>query len=72
VKLADRKVRLKRPRLRHKTNGEVQVPAYESLRADRGLSEQMLARLSHLKAIFGVGAGEFRLLSTTVVVKEAR
>jgi putative transposase len=45
VKLADRKVRVKRPRLRHKTEGEVPVPAYESLRTDRGLSEQMLGAL---------------------------
>jgi putative transposase len=45
VKLADRKVRVKRPRLRHKTEGEVAVPAYETLRTDRGLSEQMLGAL---------------------------
>ena len=31
-----------------------------------------LARLSHLNAVFTVGAGEFRLLSTTVLVKQAR
>ncbi len=42
VKLADRKVQVKRPRLRHKTEGEVKVPAYETLRTDRGLSERML------------------------------
>jgi transposase-like protein len=45
VRLADRKVRVKRPRLRHKTEGEVNVPAYEKLRADRGLSDQMLGAL---------------------------
>lgn len=45
VKLADRKVRLKRPRLRHKTDGEVKVPAYEALRSDRGLSQRMLGAL---------------------------
>ena len=45
VKLADRKVKLKRPRLRHKTEGEVKVPAYETLRSDRGLSERMLGTL---------------------------
>ena len=45
VKLADRKVQVKRPRLRHKTEGEVQVPAYETLRGDRGLSERMLGAL---------------------------
>ena len=36
---------MKRPRLRHKTEGEVQVPAYEMLRGDRGLSERMLGAL---------------------------
>lgn len=45
VKLADRKVQVKRPRLRHKTEGEVKVPAYETLRMDRGLSERMLGAL---------------------------
>lgn len=45
VKLADRKVKVKRPRLRHRTEGEVKVPAYEALRTDRGLSERMLGAL---------------------------
>ena len=45
VQLADRKVRLKRPRLRHKTEGEVKIPAYEALRQDRGLSQYMLGAL---------------------------
>jgi putative transposase len=45
VKLADRKVQVKRPRLRHKTEGEVKVPAYETLRTDRGLSDRMLSAL---------------------------
>jgi putative transposase len=45
IKLADRKVKVKRPRLRHKTDGEVKVPAYEALRQDRGLSERMLGAL---------------------------
>ena len=45
IKLADRKVRVKRPRLRHKTAGEVKIPAYESLRQDRGLSQRMLGAL---------------------------
>jgi putative transposase len=45
VHLADRKVQVQRPRLRHKTDGEVKIPAYEKLRADRGLSEQMLGAL---------------------------
>ena len=35
VALADRKVAVKRPRLRHKTEGEVKVPAYEALRRRR-------------------------------------
>jgi transposase-like protein len=36
---------VKRPRLRHKTEGEVKVPAYESLRQDRGLGQHMLGAL---------------------------
>lgn len=45
VQLADRKVKVKRPRLRHKTEGEVKVPAYETLRRDRGLGQHMLGAL---------------------------
>ena len=45
ILLADRKVQVKRPRLRHKTEGEVKVPAYETLRQDRGLSQHMLGAL---------------------------
>ena len=45
VKLADRKVQVKRPRLRHKTEGEVKIPAYEALCQDRGLSQHMLGAL---------------------------
>ena len=33
VSLADRQIKVKRPRLRHKREGEVSVPAYESPRA---------------------------------------
>ena len=36
---------MKRPRLRHKTEGEVKVPGYDTLRRDRGLSERMLGAL---------------------------
>ena len=45
VQLADRKVQVKRPRLRHKTEGEVQVPAYEALRKNAVLSQYMMAAL---------------------------
>jgi putative transposase len=45
VQLADRKVKVKRPRLRHKTEGEVKVPAYEMLRQDRGLGQHLLGAL---------------------------
>jgi putative transposase len=45
VQLRDRKLKVKRPRLRHKTEGEVQVPAYEMLRKDRGLGQHMLGAL---------------------------
>lgn len=45
IQLQDRKVKVKRPRLRHKTEGEVKIPAYEALRQDRGLSQHMLGAL---------------------------
>ena len=45
VKLADRKVSVKRPRLRHRREGEVKIPAYEELQRDRGLSDRMLGTL---------------------------
>ena len=45
VALADRKVEVKRPRLRHKTEGEVKVPAYEALRKDAGVGQHMLGAL---------------------------
>jgi transposase-like protein len=45
VQLADRKVRVKRPRLRHKTEGEVPIPAYEVLRKNQALSQYMLGAL---------------------------
>ena len=55
LKLADRKVKVQRPRLRHKTEGEVKVPAYETLRSDRGLAERMLGTL-----LRGVSTREYR------------
>ena len=45
VKLADRQVQVQRPRLRHKTAGEVKIPAYERLRQERGLEQHMLGAL---------------------------
>jgi transposase-like protein len=45
VQLADRKVRVKRPRLRHKSKGEVPIPAYEALRKNQALSQYMLGAL---------------------------
>ncbi len=45
VQLADRKVQVKRPRLRHKTKGEVKIPAYEALRKNEALSQYMMAAL---------------------------
>jgi len=40
--LADRKLRLRRPRLRHRSQGEVKIPAYEALRSNRRISGRML------------------------------
>jgi putative transposase len=45
VQLADRKVRVKRPRLRHKSEGEIPIPAYEALRKNHTLSQYMLGAL---------------------------
>jgi hypothetical protein len=45
VPLADRKVQVKRPRLPHKTEGEVKIPAYEMLRKDCGFGQHMLGAL---------------------------
>lgn len=45
IKLADRALKVQRPRLRHKREGEVKIPAYEQLRRDRGLRQQMLGAL---------------------------
>lgn len=45
VPLTDRELRVKRPRLRHRTEGEVKVPAYEILRRDRRLGQHMLGAL---------------------------
>ena len=42
---ADRKVKVKRPRLRHKTDGEVAVPAYENMRKDNQLGKRMLGAM---------------------------
>ena len=55
IRLADRKVKLKRPRLRHKTKGEVAVPAYEALRKDRGLAQHLLGAL-----LRGLSTREYR------------
>jgi transposase-like protein len=45
VSLSNRKLRVRKPRLREKgrgEGGEVGVPAYEAMRSDRGLGERML------------------------------
>jgi putative transposase len=45
VQLTDRELKVKRPRLRHRTEGEVKVPAYEMLRKDPRLGQHMLGAL---------------------------
>ena len=45
VKLADRQLQVKKPRLRHKRTGEVKVPAYEALQTNRTTAEHMLGAL---------------------------
>jgi putative transposase len=45
VMLADRQLRVKRPRLRHKHEGEVKVPAYETLQENGATAERMMGAL---------------------------
>ena len=45
VALSERKVRISKPRLRHKERGEVAVPAYDAMRSDSRLGQRMLAIL---------------------------
>ena len=43
--LADRQLKVKRPRLRHREEGEVKVPAYEALQDSEGTAERMIGAL---------------------------
>jgi transposase-like protein len=43
--LGDRKLRVRRPRLRHKTDGEAIVPAYEAIKAGGKLANRMMSIL---------------------------
>ena len=45
VSLADRQIKVKRPRLRHKRQGEVGVPAYESLQENSATAQRMMGAL---------------------------
>ncbi len=45
VALADRQIQVKRPRLRHKQEGEVAVPAYEALEESGATTERMMGAL---------------------------
>jgi putative transposase len=45
VSLADRQIRIKRPRLRHKQDGEVSVPAYDSLQDNGATAQRMMGAL---------------------------
>ena len=45
VALADRQVKVKRPRLRHKQEGEVTVPAYKALQDNGVTAERMMGAL---------------------------
>lgn len=42
VDLKERKLRVSKPRLRHKTKGEVEVPAYQAMRTRPRLTERMM------------------------------
>jgi putative transposase len=45
VMLADRQLKVKRPRLRHRDQGEMKVPAYEALQDNDGTAGRMLGAL---------------------------
>jgi transposase-like protein len=45
VALADRQLKVKRPRLRHKQEGEVRVPAYQALQDNGATAERMMGAL---------------------------
>jgi transposase-like protein len=45
VALADRQLKVKRPRLRHKQEGEVKVPAYQALQDNGATAERMMGAL---------------------------
>jgi putative transposase len=45
VSLADRQIKVRRPRLRHKEDGEVKVPAYESLQDNSATAQRMMGAL---------------------------
>ena len=45
VGLADRQIKVKRPRLRHKENGEVAVPAYEALKENSATAQRMMGAM---------------------------
>ena len=45
VMLADRQLKVKRPRLRHKQQGEVKVPAYQALQDNGATAERMMGAL---------------------------
>src|SRR5260370_38809268 len=47
VPLSNRKLRVRKPRLRHKEQGEVEVPAYQALRTNSTLASRMLDILLH-------------------------
>jgi transposase-like protein len=47
VPLSNRKLRVRKPRLRHKEQGEVEVPAYQALRTNNTLATRMLDILLH-------------------------
>ena len=42
VHLKERKLRVKRPRLRHRTDGEVDIPAYQALRTRPRMADRMM------------------------------
>ena len=59
--LGERKLRVRRPRLRHKMDGEVSVPAYEALKTEGKLAARMMSIL-----LDGVSTRKYKRVSQFV------
>lgn len=71
VKLSDRKLRVSKPRLRQRSGGEVDVPAYAAMQNDERLGARMLEILLHGVSTRGYRGVVGEMASTVGVSKSA-